>query len=77
VVGARGCGAEEAIVDGETGFLVPPADAEATAIAMEKLLSDPDLAASMGRTGMERARLMTWDVTAEKLVEEYAAALRG
>jgi phosphatidylinositol alpha-1,6-mannosyltransferase len=75
VVGARGCGAEEAIVDGETGFLVPPADAGATAAAMEKLLADPDLAARMGASGRERARLMTWDVTAEKLVEEYEAGL--
>ncbi len=75
VVGARGCGAEEAIVDGETGFLVPAGDAAATAAAMERLLSDPALAARMGAAGRDRARLMSWDVTAEKVVQEYTAAL--
>lgn len=77
VVGSYGCGAEEAIIDGETGLLVPQGDPEAAAAAMVRLLTDPEAARRMGETGRERARLMSWDVTAAKLVEHYEAALAG
>lgn len=77
VVGSYGCGAEEAIVNGETGFLVPAGQPEATAQAMEKLLSDPETASRMGAAGRERARLMSWDVTAAKLLEQYEEGLGG
>jgi phosphatidyl-myo-inositol dimannoside synthase len=75
VVGTYGCGAEEAIVDGETGRLVPPEQHEAAAEAMVELLSDPERAAQMGARGRERARLMTWDVTAAKILEYYEHGL--
>ena len=75
VVGSYGCGAEEAIVNGETGFLVPAGQPEATAQAMERLLSNPGLAEQMGAAGRERAHLMSWDVTAAKLLEQYEEAL--
>ncbi|HEX9016643.1 MAG TPA: glycosyltransferase family 4 protein [Chloroflexota bacterium] len=77
VVGSRGCGAEEAIVDGKTGFLVPGGDAGATAEAMRRLLRDPGLAAKMGSTGRERARLKSWDVTAGKVLEQYGQETAG
>jgi glycosyltransferase involved in cell wall biosynthesis len=34
---------DEVIVDGETGFLVPPRNARALAAALNRLLDDPDL----------------------------------
>jgi phosphatidylinositol alpha-1,6-mannosyltransferase len=71
VVGSYGCGAEEAIVDGETGFLVPAGQPEPTAEAIRKLLVDSELAIRMGAAGRERARLMSWDVTAQKIMEQY------
>lgn len=74
VIGSYGCGAEEAIVDGETGLLVPQGQPEAVARAITKLLGDPDLAARMGSVGRERARTMSWDVAAAKLMEHYQAA---
>ncbi len=77
VVGSLGCGAEEAIVDGETGFLVPQGQPEAAAQAIVRLLEDPEMAERMGTAGYERARLMSWDVTAAKLMEHYQAALKG
>lgn len=77
VVGSYGCGAEEAIVDAETGLLVPQGQPEATAKAMLKLLSDPALSKRMGISGRERARLMSWDVTAAKLMEKYRLAVKG
>ncbi len=77
VVGSYGCGAEEAIIDGETGFLVPQGQPEAAAQAIIRLLEDPEMAERMGIAGYERASLMSWDVTAEKLLEHYQAALEG
>lgn len=41
-------GGPEMITDGETGFLVPPADAGAMADACLRLLQDPKLAAQLG-----------------------------
>ena len=44
-------GAAEAVVEGETGFLVPSDDDEALAGRLAGLLCDPDLAARMGEEG--------------------------
>jgi glycosyltransferase involved in cell wall biosynthesis len=43
------------VVEGQTGFLVPPGDAEALAARLSALLADPELRARMGRAGRERA----------------------
>jgi glycosyltransferase involved in cell wall biosynthesis len=55
VVGTRVCGASEAIVDGETGRLVPPADPDALATAIVRLLRTPVKARRMGQAGRLRA----------------------
>lgn len=54
VVATRVDGSDEAIIDGETGFLVPPADPKAMAEAIERLLRDPELAKQMGEKGRRR-----------------------
>jgi glycosyltransferase involved in cell wall biosynthesis len=48
-------GCREVVTDGETGLLVPPRDAPALAAAIERLLSHPALAASLGAKARERA----------------------
>ena len=48
-------GTPEAVVDGETGYLVPPADPESLALAINRLLGDRALASAMGRNGRARA----------------------
>jgi glycosyltransferase involved in cell wall biosynthesis len=45
----------EIIVDGETGFLVPPGDANALADKLTLLLSNCQLAEQMGQNGRDRA----------------------
>lgn len=48
-------GAREAIVEGETGYLVPAGDDELMATRIIKLLKEPALARSMGERGREVA----------------------
>lgn len=47
-------GSPELVVDGVSGFVVPPSDAEALADAIVKLYRDPELRARMGRAARER-----------------------
>ena len=49
-------GAREAIVEGETGYLVKAGDDEALALRLIDLLNDPDRASAMGERGREVVR---------------------
>jgi glycosyltransferase involved in cell wall biosynthesis len=55
VVASTSGGAAEAVIDGQCGILVPPADVEATAAAIDTLLADRDLRLRMGRAARRRA----------------------
>jgi phosphatidylinositol alpha-1,6-mannosyltransferase len=54
-IGGRTGGIADAIVDGETGYLVDPHDIPALAETMVRLLTDVELAQRMGQRGRERA----------------------
>ncbi len=54
VVVTRVGGNPEVVLDGETGFLVPPKDTTAFAEKVIRLLQDPDLRARMGSAGRIR-----------------------
>ncbi len=69
-IGTLGCGAEDAIVDGETGLLVEPR-VEAVASALERLLSDARLAQSLGEAARRRARTSSWDENARRVLALY------
>jgi glycosyltransferase involved in cell wall biosynthesis len=49
-------GCRETVVEGRTGFLVPPRDPERLAQAMETLILDPARARAMGKAARELAR---------------------
>jgi glycosyltransferase involved in cell wall biosynthesis len=50
-------GYTETVVEGETGFLVPPGNAAALAVAIERLMdTGPGARVEMGRKGRERVR---------------------
>lgn len=53
-------GIPEQVVDGETGFLVPPADVGALASALRELVEDPDRLDVMGDRGLERLLKKGW-----------------
>ena len=55
-VATRSGGAEELIVEGETGRLVPPGDVEAIARALEELLLNESSRRAMGERARARAR---------------------
>lgn len=49
-------GVVELVVDGETGWLVPPADVESLAFRLRSLLYNPEQRASMGAAAQARVR---------------------
>lgn len=56
IIGTNIGGTPDQIADGETGILVPPADPDRLASAIEKLLADSQLRLSMGRGGRSRVQ---------------------
>lgn len=69
-------GVPEMVVDGETGFLVPPNDPQALADAINALLDDPEKMRAMGAKGKERVEEhFTWDKVAERMAEYFREIL--
>ena len=73
-VAGRSGGADEAVVDGQTGLVVDePSDPGRVAAALRRLLTDDELRRKMGRAARRRARTgFAWDLLAHRL----AAALQ-
>jgi glycosyltransferase involved in cell wall biosynthesis len=67
VVATEVGGSAEAVVDGQTGLLVPAADSESLAAAMEKLLDEQSLRRQMGEKGRQR---VIQNFTREKMIQE-------
>ena len=69
----RGC--REAVVHGETGLLVPPRNGPALAEAVNRLLSNTDLARGMGSAARERAvHLYSQRLVQDRFVRAIAEA---
>lgn len=78
VIGSAIGGIPDIILDGETGLLVPPQDPAALAAALERLATDPGLAARLGQAGHQHARKnFSWDGIIARWNECYAAARRA
>ena len=61
---------------GDAGILVPPADHEALAGALDDLSGNPRRLAELGKAGLQRARrYFSWRRTAEKTVGVYRKAI--
>ena len=74
VISTTVAGIPELVVNGQTGLLVPPRDAEALAHAMERLADDENLRNDFGRAGRIRIEQeFTIEKTIEPLLERFAA----
>jgi glycosyltransferase involved in cell wall biosynthesis len=70
VVGTRTSGIDEAVLDGETGRLVPPGNHQALAAGVVEALGSPELAIRWGAAGRER---WSREFTAVRMVRQTAA----
>jgi len=76
VVSLRKSGSEDAVRDGETGYLVHPSNLE-TDLPQRfiDILSDKTLAKRMGQAGREFAYGQTWDKVAQEMLTHYEKSL--
>ncbi|QGG95825.1 glycosyltransferase family 4 protein [Actinomarinicola tropica] len=73
VVTSAGTATEE-LVEGGAGLAVPPRDPAAIAAALVEVLTDEDVARSLGEAGRRRSQQYTWARTAELVVDAYRDA---
>ena len=72
VIGSAVGGIKHSVVDGVTGFLVPPRHPAALAERLRQLHANPWLRQAMGRSGVRRVRAnFTWDRVAADLADIY------
>jgi len=75
-VAGRSGGADEAVVDGETGRVVDPTDVTAVRDAIGRLLADDELRGRLGAAAATRARRdFSYDVLAARLAPLAAGDL--
>jgi D-inositol-3-phosphate glycosyltransferase len=76
VVAAAVGGLIDTVVDGVTGIHVPPRRPDAIVAAVQTLLGDASLRASLGAAGVRRVRrLYTWERVADAVLEVYGDVL--
>lgn len=72
VVTSDADGFTEVVKNGETGFIVPKRNPEATAIAIQKFIDNPNLRKIMGDFGRERVKkIYDWNGNVELMVNIY------
>lgn len=77
VIGADVGGIRYTVVDGKTGFLVPPRDHDALAERLARIAHDPGLGERLGNAGYERVHAsFTWARVARLLEDVYRRVAR-
>ena len=77
VVASRVGGIPDLVQDGQTGYLVPPADSKALADAILKLLKEPDRAKLMGQRGKELCQQFSLEAMITKLDDLYSGLIKN
>ena len=75
VIGTRSGGIPDAVIDGETGFLLAPDDVEGIARAMITLAENPALSRTMGLAGRARSETLTWERFAGEQMDVYRSVM--
>ncbi len=70
-------GIRDAVVDGQTGIVVPDEDIPAIAAAIEKMADDPSLREKLGKQGHQYAREHDWAMIADSFLALYDTVLHG
>lgn len=77
VVASKVGGVPEVVLDGQTGFLVPPGDVDALAGALLRLVRDAALRDKMGRRGQAFVRRnYDWNTCVEEMAKVYQGVLQ-
>jgi glycosyltransferase involved in cell wall biosynthesis len=77
VVAANSPGIRESVVDGETGYLVSPDDADGMAAAMRRIVASPDLVRTLGEGGRRFAEAFTWERAARDTLDHLEHIIGG
>ncbi len=78
VIGANVGGIKYSVLDGETGYLVPPHDPEALGERLAHVLAHPGLLARFSRRSLERVNhWFTWRRVSAQLAQVYDEVLEG
>ena len=75
VIASRIGGIPDMMIDGETGYLTPPGDADAVEAALRRLLADPDLCEQMGQASARRAELFKASSVVPRIEQLYKELL--
>jgi glycosyltransferase involved in cell wall biosynthesis len=72
------CSSTSALVEvaGESALGVDPRSVASLAGAIERVLTEPDLARRLGDAGPERARQFSWEETARLTLKAYESAMK-
>ena len=78
VIASNVGGVAEAVLDGDSGFVVPAGQDPALIMALRKLIADPEMQLSMGRKGREHfEQNFSFTAMATKTFAVYESVLRG
>jgi phosphatidylinositol alpha-1,6-mannosyltransferase len=78
VIAGKSGGVADAVLDGETGLLVPPESPEMLAEAICQVLADKGYAERLGHQGQERAiQKFSWDAIADRVDRIMIAVASG
>ena len=68
VLATRAGGVPEVVLDGETGFLLPPGDIDGFVERLDAIVADPERFREMGEKGYQRARSL---FSSDRIVDQY------
>lgn len=78
VIASRVGGLPEVVVEGETGVLIPPGDADALAKTLDAMAAEPDRAWQMGQAGRKRVEArFSLDRMLDRLAALYLDVVQG
>jgi len=70
-------GLRDAIVNGETGLLLPFGDIKGLADSISKVLTDSSLRSRLSQQAAERSKRFSWDETAKQTLEIFKVAVNS